>query len=133
MICHALTKGYLVPVLRANGDAEVGPNGGRIVIWYDPSEIVQRPDKSSAADEAYDRMEINGVAYRREKGFSESDAPSGEELEAMTELLERRSRATGAAASTSTDEDNPDPTETAETDAGSGNPADTQATEPGGA
>lgn len=131
MICHALTKGYLVPVLRANGDAEVGPNGGRIVIWYDPSEIVQRPDKSSAADEAYDRMEINGIAYRREKGFSESDAPSDAELDSMTELLERRSRATGAAASTSTDEDNPDPTETAETDAGSDDPADTQATEPG--
>ena len=131
MICHTLTKGYMVPVLRAGGDDLIGPNGGRIVVWYDPSEIVQRPDKSSAADEAYDRMEINGIAYRREKGFSESDAPSSTDLDNMTELLERRSRATGAAASTSTDEDNPDATESSETDAGSDDPADTQATEPG--
>ncbi len=131
MICHALTKGYLVPVLRAGGNELIGPNGGRIVIWYDPSEIVQRPDKSKAADEAYDRMEINGIAYRREKGFSESDAPDETDLDAMTELLERRSRATGAAASTATDEDNADPTETAETGAGSEDPANTQATEPG--
>lgn len=131
MICHALTKGYLVPMLRATGSTLTGPNGGRIVIWYDPSEIVQRPDKSSAADEAYDRMEINGIAYRREKGFSESDAPTPEELEAMTELLERRSRATGAAASTSTDEDNPDATESNENEVDSEDPANPQATEPG--
>lgn len=131
MICHTLTKGYMVPVLRASGEDLIGPNGGRIVIWYDPSEIVQRPDKSRAADEAYDRMEINGVAYRREKGFSESDRPSDADLEDMTELLERRSRATGAAASTDTGDENPDGTETTETDADTENPSDTQATEPG--
>lgn len=131
MICHALTKGYLVPTLLASGNDLTGPNGGRIVIWYDPSELVQRPDKSSAADEAYDRMEISGTAYRREKGFPASDAPTPEEIEAMTELLERRSRATGAAASTSTDTDNPDRTESTETDVGSDDPADTAATEPG--
>jgi hypothetical protein len=76
-------------------------------------------------------MEISGTAYRREKGFPAADAPTPAEIEAMTELLERRSRATGAAASTSTDADNPDPTESAETDAGSDDPADTAATEPG--
>lgn len=136
MICHTLTKGYMVPVLRAGNNPLFGPNGGRIIVWYDPSEIVQRPDKSNAADEAYDRMEINGTAYRREKGFPESDRPSPSELEEMTDLLERRSRATGAAASTSTDEDNPDLTESNESGPDAERPSagdDRSATEPGGA
>lgn len=137
MICHALTKGYLVPMLRAEGerigeDLLIGPNGGRIVMWYDPSEIVQRPDKSAAADEAYDRMEINGVAYRREKGFSESDAPSEEELEEMAEKLRLRAQASAVQVQeTIAEADAPDGTETTETTRDSENPTDTEATEPG--
>jgi hypothetical protein len=132
MICYALTKGYLVPVLRASGDALIGPNGGRIIMWYDPSEIVQRPDKSAAADEAYDRMEINGIAYRREKGFSESDAPDDAQLDEMAEKLRLRAQASAAQVqATIADKDAPDGTETQDTTAGSENPADTGATEPG--
>lgn len=137
MICHALTKGYLVPMLRAEGeragsDLLTGPNGGRIVMWYDPSEIVQRPDKSAAADEAYDRMEISGTAYRREKGFSESDAPTEEELDEMAEKLRLRAQASAVQVQeTIAEADEPDRTETTETTQGSDNPADTEATEPG--
>lgn len=132
MICHALTKGYLTPMLRANGDSLTGPNGGRIVMWYDPSEIVQRPDKSAAADEAYDRMEINGIAYRREKGFSEADAPTEEELEEMAEKLRLRAQASAVQVQeTIAEADEPDPTETIETDRDSENPDSPGATEPG--
>ncbi len=132
MICHALTKGYLVPMLRASGDSLTGPNGGRIVMWYDPSEIVQRPDKSAAADEAYDRMEINSTAYRREKGFSEADAPTEEELEEMAEKLRLRAQASAVQVQeTIAEADEPDRTETTETTQDSENPADTEATEPG--
>ena len=132
MICHALTKGYLVPMLRANGDSLTGPNGGRIVMWYDPSEIVQRPDKSAAADEAYDRMEINGIAYRREKGFSEADAPNEAELEEMAEKLRLRAQASAVQVQeTIAEADEPDRTETTETDQDSENPSVTNATEPG--
>lgn len=137
MICHALTKGYLTPMLQAEGqrlgeDLLTGPNGGRIVMWYDPSEIVQRPDKSMAADEAYDRMEINGIAYRREKGFSESDAPTEEELEEMAEKLRLRAQASAVQVQeTIAESDEPDPTETIETDQDSENPSRTDATEPG--
>jgi hypothetical protein len=137
MICHALTKGYLVPMLRAESnergeDLLRGPNGGRIIMWYDPSEIVQRPDKSAAADEAYDRMEINGVAYRREKGFSESDAPTDEDLEEMAEKLRLRAQASAVQVQeTIAEADEPDRTETTETTQDSENPSDTGATEPG--
>lgn len=132
MICHALTKGFLTPMLRANGDSLIGPNGGRIVMWYDPSEIVQRPDKSMAADEAYDRMEINSIAYRREKGFSESDAPTPAELDAMAEKLRLRAQASAVQVQeTIAEADEADGTETQETMRESENPSDTQATEPG--
>lgn len=132
MICHALTKGYLTPVLRASGDDLIGPNGGRIVMWYDPSEIVQRPDKSMAADEAYDRMEINGIAYRREKGFSESDAPTEDDLENMAEKLRLRAQASAVQVQeTIAEKDERDGTETTETTQDSENPSNTEATEPG--
>lgn len=130
-ICHALTKGYLVPVLLAGGDALTGPNGGRIVVWYDPSEIVMRPDKSEHAMQAYDRMELSGKAYRREIGLSESDKPTPAEIDAMTDLLVRRASATGAQVSESMGEEGQDGTETTETDLDTPDPANTQATEPG--
>lgn len=130
-ICHALTKGYLVPVLLASGEALTGPNGGRIVVWYDPSEIVMRPDKSENALQAYDRMEINGKAFRREIGLSESDKPTPSEIDAMTDLLVRRASATGAQVSESMGEAGEDGTETTETDLDTSDPADPAATEPG--
>lgn len=135
MICHALTKGYLTPVLRAEGerlgeDLLTGPNGGRIVMWYDPSEIVQRPDKSDDAILAYDRMEINGAALRRESGFSESDAPTPEQLDDMTKKLELRSA--GVAAVANPPQALPEMgTESTEGDAGAEDPANTQARNPG--
>jgi hypothetical protein len=137
-ICHALTKGYLQPVLRAESrqtgeDLLIGPNGGRIVMWYDPSEIVQKPDKSANSILAYDRMEITGKALRREIGLAESDNPTPDELEAMTDKLERRSAATGAQASSPTGENQDTGTESIETDPNDESPADTTATEPGGA
>lgn len=89
MICHALTEGVLYPTLLAEGTALTGPRGGRAVIWYDPSEIVMRPDRSQEALEAYDRGELSGPALLRELGFSETDQPDAEELERIIELKQR--------------------------------------------
>lgn len=91
-ICHSLTEGYLYPVLRSEGRELTGPEGGRAVIWYDPSEITQRPDRSASATRAYDRMELSGEAYIRELGFSDADRPDEDELAEMVNLLEIRSR-----------------------------------------
>jgi len=77
-----LTKVFLQPLLRA--DAEVHgwdpEQVAKVVIWYDPSEIVTRPDRGADADAGFDRGALSDDAWRREHGFSASDAPSDEEL-----------------------------------------------------
>ena len=86
-IVHGLTKGYLIPTLRAGDESLIGPNGGRLIVWYDVSEITQRPDRSSNFVLAYDRFEVNGTALRREIGADEDDAPSKREL---VEMIRKR-------------------------------------------
>lgn len=78
IICDSLTRGYLRPRLKASGatDEEVA----KAVVWYDMSELAMRPDKSTNAKGAYDVMELSGSALRREGGFDEDDAPTGEDL-----------------------------------------------------
>jgi hypothetical protein len=78
MICDSLTRGYLHPRLKASGmsDKEVA----QYAVWYDMSELANRPDKSKNAFDAYDRLELSGAALRREGGFDEDDAPNDEDL-----------------------------------------------------
>lgn len=78
MICAALTHGYLRPMLRASGMSAAEAQSQ--VLWYDASEITIKPDRSSSAKDAYDRLELSGEALRRESGFDEEDAPTEEEL-----------------------------------------------------
>lgn len=81
MICHTLSTGYLRPYLKTQGESLIGPKGGRIVVWYDPSEITVRPDRSGNTISAYDRGEAPGRVLRREIGLSEDgDAMTPEEL-----------------------------------------------------
>lgn len=88
LIAHSLTTGYLEPFLRASNAPLVGPNGGKIVVWYDPSEITVRPDRSTNTIAAYDRGEVPGRVLRREVGLSEDgDAPTRKEFR---EWLTRR-------------------------------------------
>jgi hypothetical protein len=82
-VCGALTKAYLQPVLRVSGLSPVGPNGGRLIAWYDTSELTAKVDKGEAVVKAYDRLEANGSALRRELGLDESDKPTSDELEEM--------------------------------------------------
>lgn len=76
LICQALTTGYLQPRLRASGVED----WANWVVWYDMSELTLRPDRSDDAFQAYDRLEINGAALRRETGFDEGDKPTDDEL-----------------------------------------------------
>jgi hypothetical protein len=80
-ICGAITKAFLVPMLRQAGAPLVGPRGGRIIAWYDTSELTIRPDLAEPALALYNVGVISEEALRRETGFSETDAPTGEELE----------------------------------------------------
>ena len=76
LIASAVTTAYLQPRLAAGGEQDVG----RFVVWYDMSELTQRPDRSGNAVLAYDRQELSGAALRRETGFDEADKPTGEDL-----------------------------------------------------
>lgn len=76
LISNAVTTGYLQPRLIQSGEADAS----RFVVWYDLSELTIRPDRSTNAIQAYDRMEINGDALRRETGFDDADKPSDDEL-----------------------------------------------------
>lgn len=89
LICHALTEGYLIPRLVAAGEPTEG-----MVVWYDASEIILRPDRSSNAVLAYDRGEITGEGLRRETGMDESDAPTDDEL---TKIILRKIALLGGA------------------------------------
>lgn len=77
----ALTDVYLRPSLQAKGFAV--EELGNIVVWYDPSEIVTRPNKEDEATQGTDRFLLSPAAWRREHGYAESDAPSEDDLAAM--------------------------------------------------
>lgn len=79
VIVDCLTTGYLQPMLKAANADLIGPNGGKLIVWYDTSELTARPDKSDKARDAFDRVEVSGAALRRESGLDESDAPTPEE------------------------------------------------------
>lgn len=74
----AYTRIYYRPYLRKAGVPEALVQHS--VLWYDPSPVVARPDRSSAANEGFDRAILSEAAWRHARGFSESDAPTAEEL-----------------------------------------------------
>lgn len=78
LIVGALTKGYLRPRLAAAGEEATN-----LVVWYDESEITQRPDKSANTLAAYKMGEASGKALRREIGLNEDDAPKADDLAKM--------------------------------------------------
>lgn len=80
LIAGQFTKGFLYPQLEANNESITTPNGSRIIIWYDASELTMRPDLSARAIELYDRVEISADTLRRETGFTDEDTPDDKEV-----------------------------------------------------
>jgi len=74
VICGAITKAYLQPMLAASGQSLVGPRGGKLICWYDTSELAARPDNSEKVYQAYVDGVANEAAYLREIGLGEADA-----------------------------------------------------------
>jgi hypothetical protein len=64
-------------------------------MWYDPSDLVLKPDRSDAAVLAYDRMELSGQSFRRETGFTEDDAPTKMDLadQALKQIIKQPANA----------------------------------------
>jgi len=99
LICNSWSTGFLYPLLKAGGADLIGPGGGRLIIWYDPSAITAKADKSKSALDAYDRFEASGAALRRETGLDDEDAPAPNELvEMVVKRIARENPALMAAA-----------------------------------
>lgn len=78
LLSDALTVGYLRPSLRDLGFPEDEVN--KMVVWYDPSSVATRNDRASDADMGYEKHLISGEAWRKSRGFADTDAPSPNEL-----------------------------------------------------
>lgn len=82
VICGAVTKAYLQPMLAAAGVSGIGPHGGRLIAWYDVSNLAARPDNAENARQNYHDGVISEAALRRETGFGDGDAlDTPEEIE----------------------------------------------------
>lgn len=81
-LADSLTQVYLRPVLRSQkrwSEADLD----RVCVWYDPSEIVTRPNAGSDATEGYNLGLLSPSAWLRHHGFADSDAPNEAELARM--------------------------------------------------
>lgn len=78
-ICDGFTKGYLLPGLRVLGEATEEPDGTSYVMWYDTSELEQKPDQGERAVQLHDRVVISDAALREAAGFDEQSAPTPDE------------------------------------------------------
>lgn len=73
--CDDLTSSYLRPALR---EAEE-PDWEDIVVTYDESQVVVKPDRSDDADKAWDRGQISDEGYRAMKDIPDNYKPDDEE------------------------------------------------------
>lgn len=96
LYCGGVTNAYLIPGLRAMGES-TEQDGGRIVCWYDTSELNTPPNRAESAEQAYDKFAITTDAYLREKGLDTADKPSPKELREQI-LLKMASDPTSAPA-----------------------------------
>lgn len=82
-MCDALTVAYLWPALKAMGVPR--SEREKVCIWFDPSELMQDPDRAQAAKDAHEAGAISDESLRRSLGFTEEDKPS--EVEKMIRTL----------------------------------------------
>lgn len=73
LICDALTRGFLWPILLQKGMEE--ETAARFSVGYSVDHLIVRPSAGDDAKELYDRGLLTPQALRRETGFDEGDAP----------------------------------------------------------
>lgn len=71
----ALTSGYLWPELEANGISDARD----YVVWYDPTDLVTKPNQAQDAKDAHRAIVISDAALRDKLGMTDLDAPEDEE------------------------------------------------------
>lgn len=85
VVAGCLTKAFLRPALRTLGYP--ADKVRRVVVWFDPTALVESPDRSQDARDAWDRDGISNAALREALGFPEDTAP--EPNEHLIRLLSR--------------------------------------------
>ena len=75
LFVNAVTEQLVWPSLLAAGL----PVDDRLVVGFDPSDLVGHPDRKTNAESAYAALTISDDAYRRALGFAEDDAPDDDE------------------------------------------------------
>lgn len=73
VLCGGLTDLYLHPMMKAANEP-IMTKEGRIVMWYDASDLTVQPDNSENARDAADRGWINRDAYLEATGMDPADA-----------------------------------------------------------
>lgn len=78
-LVDALTVGYLHPLAldRDNVAPEVLE---QVFVWFDASALFSKPNAADAADTGVKEFLISESAWRRERGYSEADAPDAIEV-----------------------------------------------------
>lgn len=84
-ICHAFTVGFLRPIL---DQVAPGEDPNNYMVWFDPSELELRPDKSADARTLRETGLLSDAVTLTANGFDpKSDAPSPDEY--RNRLLEK--------------------------------------------
>lgn len=78
-LVHLLTTGYLRPSLIAAGVPQEWVD--RILLWYDPVDLVAPPNKAQSALDLHNAFAISDQALREANGYTENDKPDAEELQ----------------------------------------------------
>lgn len=78
LICAAVTEGYLRVILEEGGMSP--EDAATFTIGADTADMRLRPNRSKEALELGDRLLLSNEAIRRENGFTETDAPSEDEV-----------------------------------------------------
>lgn len=86
-MCAGFTRGYLLPALESLKIPTQEADGTRYLVWYDKSELEQKPDLGERAVQLHDRVAISDAALREASGFDEQSAPTPEEVK--TQILAR--------------------------------------------
>jgi hypothetical protein len=77
---NSLTVGYFRPRLLADGGGYSREDVARLVIWYDPTDLVTHPDRTADAINMFDRDAISLASLRDAGGWDDSDAPGEDEF-----------------------------------------------------
>lgn len=85
IILHALTVGWLHPLLQAAGVADWAD----YIVWPDASALRLRPDRSADSRDLFDRGALAESAMLRENGFGTNDLPTDDQKREilLTKLL----------------------------------------------